>query len=301
MANFTVKDVQLLRKKTGVGMMDCKEALVQAEGDIDRAIDVLREKGIAKAAKKADRIAAQGLIFAKIEGELGVLVEVNSETDFVARNEKFKKFVCDISKTILENRPKNCDDLQKCKMIGEKITVNEAIKEEVLVLGENIKIRRFVLMNGHLATYVHGVGKIGVMVNFETDLAGHDGFIEYGKNVAMHIAAAYSKYLDASKIPSDVLEKEKHILKQQMIDSKKPENIVQKIVEGKMKKFYEEVCLLNQKYVKDSDVTILQYTENTAKQLGGQIKIVDFARMECGEGIEKGSSDFAQEVADMIK
>lgn len=301
MAGFTAKDVQLLRQKTGVGMMDCKKALVESDGDIERAIEILREKGIAKAAKKADRIAAEGVVFAKVEGNKGVLVEVNSETDFVARNEGFKNFVCNVAETILKDSPKNLDELNSCKLNGKDMTVEKAVQEEIMVIGENIKIRRFIVMEGTLASYVHGVGNIGVMVKFETDLGLKPEFAEYGKNIAMHIAAAYSKYLDSSKVPEEVLEKERHILKQQMADSKKPENIIQKIVEGKMNKFYEDVCLLNQKYVKDNELTISQYTEKTAKDLGGNIKIVDFVRMERGEGIEQNSADFSQEVASMLK
>lgn len=300
MANFTSKDVQLLRKKTGVGIMDCKEALSEAEGDIERAVDILREKGIAKAAKKADRVAAQGIVFAKVDGNSGVLVEVNSETDFVARNDKFKDFVDEVASTILKNKPANCEELQKCKMVKTNLMLSEAVQEVALVLGEKISIRRFVLMDGVLSTYVHGVGNIGVMVKFETDVAEKPDFSEYGKNIAMQIAAAYPKYIDSSKVPSDVLEKEKHILKQQMADSEKSEEIIQRIVNGKLNRFYEECCLLNQKYVKDSDLTVEKYTEKTAKELGGHIKIIDFVRMECGEGIEENLSDFAQEVASML-
>ncbi len=287
MASFTAKDVQLLRKKTGVGIMDCRDALAQAEGDMEKAIDVLREKGIATASKKADRVAAEGVVYAKVKGDLGVLVEVNSETDFVARNEKFGQFVCKIAETILENSPKDLEELKKCNVSGENSSVDEALRNEIFVLGENIQIRRFDLMNGTLATYVHGGGKIGVMVKFKTDLAQKPEFLEFGKNVAMHIAAACPQYLDSNGVSAEVLEKEKHILKQQMADSKKPENIIQKIVDGKIHKFYEEVCLLNQKYVKDSELTILDYVKKVEKDLGGSIGIVDFCRMERGEGVEK--------------
>lgn len=286
MASFTAKDVKLLRERTGVGMMDCKDALTQAEGDMERAIEVLREKGIAKASKRADKVAAEGVVCAKIKGDLGVLVEVNSETDFVARNEKFGQFVCRIADTILENSPKNLEELKQCEIIGENLTVDEALKNEILVLGENIQIRRFVLMNGTLASYVHGGGSIGVMVKFKTDLAQKPEFLEFGKNIAMHVAAACPQYLDSNGVPAEVLEKERHILKQQMADSNKPENIVQKIVDGKMNKFYEEVCLFSQKYVKDSDLTVLDYVKKVEKELGGSISIADFCRMERGEGIE---------------
>ena len=302
MASFSTKDIQSLRQKTGVGILDCKDALEKANGDIDKAIYILREKGIAKAAKKADRVAAEGIVLAKIEGEKGVLLEINSETDFVAKNEKFQNLANEIAETILENSPNNLDELGSCKIKDKNLTVTEAIQEGVLVLGENIKVRRFALMNGVLSSYIHANGNIGVMVKFETDLAQKDGFSEYARNVAMHIAAAYSKYLDSNSVPSDVLEKEKQILEKQMADSNKPANIVQKIVEGKLNKFYEEFCLLNQKYVKNDELTILKYSNETAKELNGSIKIVDFIRMEKGEGVQqKNSTDFASEVASMIK
>ena len=302
MASFSTKDIQSLRQKTGVGILDCKDALEKANGDIDKAIDILREKGIAKAAKKADRVAAEGIVLAKIEGEKGVLLEINSETDFVAKNEKFQNLANEIAETILENSPNNLDELGSCKIKDKNLTVTEAIQEGVLVLGENIKVRRFALMNGVLSSYIHANGNIGVMVKFETDLAQKDGFSEYARNVAMHIAAAYSKYLDSNSVPSDVLEKEKQILEKQMADSNKPANIVQKIVEGKLNKFYEEFCLLNQKYVKNDELTILKYSNETAKELNGSIKIVYFIRMEKGEGVQqKNSTDFASEVASMIK
>ena len=301
MAGFSAKDVKELRDKTGVGMLDCKEALEQANGSIERAIDILREKGIAKAAKKADRIAAEGIVLSKIEKNKGVLLEINSETDFVARNQEFKQFADNIAETIIENSPKDIDSLNSCKIKNSNLTVTEAVQEKILVLGENIKIRRFVLMDGILSTYIHGEGNIGVIVKFKTDLAQKIEFSEYGKNIAMHIAAAYSKYLNPDQIPSQVLEKEKHILKQQLADSKKPENIIQKIIDGKMKKFYEECCLINQKYVKDDELTVLEYTDKTAKELGGIIEIVDFVRMEKGEGIQQNmSKNFAEEVSDII-
>lgn len=301
MANFSAKDVKLLREKTGVGMLDCKEALDQSNGNIERAIEILREKGIVKAAKKADRVAAEGIVLAKTKENKGVLLEVNSETDFVARNDGFKTFVNSVAETILDNSPKDMESLNNCKISGGSSTVAETVQEEILVLGENIKIRRFVLMEGVLASYIHGTGNIGVMVKFETDLAQKSEFLEYGKNIAMHIAAAYSKYLDSSKVPADILEKEKHILKQQLADSKKPDNIIQKIIEGKIKKFYEEFCLLDQKYVKDDELTIQKYTEKTAKELGGSIKIIDFVRMERGEGVQQNNSkSFAEEVSSMV-
>ena len=265
MAEFTAKDVQSLRQRTGVGMMDCKNALSEANGDMEKAIEILREKGIAKAAKKAGRIAAEGLVVSKVEGDSGVVVEVNSETDFVAKNKDFVEFVDAVAQTILENDPKDLEELKSLKISGGDLTVEKALQEKVLSIGENIKIRRFAKMSGVLSSYVHGGGTIGVMVKFETDLGGRPEFGEYAKNVAMQIAAVSPQYLNSDQIPSEILDKERNILKKQIVDSGKPDNIAAKIVEGRIKKFYKEVCLLDQQYVKDNNLTISQYTENIAK------------------------------------
>ena len=301
MAEFTAKDVQSLRQRTGVGMMDCKNALSEANGDMEKAIEILREKGIAKAAKKAGRIAAEGLVVSKVCGDVGVVVEVNSETDFVAKNKDFASFVDAIAETILKNDPKNLEELKSLKISGGDLTVEKALQEKVLSIGENIQIRRFAKMNGVLSSYVHGGGTIGVMVKFETDLGDRDEFKEYAKNIAMQIAAVSPQYLNSSQIPSEILDKEKNILKKQIVDSGKPDNIAAKIVEGRIKKFYKEVCLVDQQYVKDNNLTISQYTDNIASELGGKISIVEFIRMEKGEGIEKRSENFAQEIANMVK
>ncbi len=301
MAEFTAKDVQSLRQRTGVGMMDCKNALSEANGDMEKAIEILREKGIAKAAKKAGRIAAEGLVVSKVCGDCGVVVEVNSETDFVAKNKDFSSFVDAIAETILKNDPKNLEELKSLKISGGDLTVEKALQEKVLSIGENIQIRRFAKMNGVLSSYVHGGGTIGVMVKFETDLGDRDEFKEYAKNIAMQIAAVSPQYLNSSQIPSEILDKEKSILKKQILDSGKPDNIAAKIVEGRIKKFYKEVCLVDQQYVKDNNLTISQYTDNIASELGGKINIVEFIRMEKGEGIEKRSENFAEEIANMVK
>ena len=301
MAEFTAKDVQSLRQRTGVGMMDCRNALSEANGDMEKAIEILREKGIAKAAKKAGRIAAEGLVVSKVCGDVGVVVEVNSETDFVAKNRDFVSFVDAIAETILKNDPKNLEELKSLKISGGDLTVEKALQEKVLSIGENIQIRRFAKMNGVLSSYVHGGGTIGVMVKFETDLGDRDEFKEYAKNIAMQIAAVSPQYLNSDQIPSEILDKEKSILKKQILDSGKPDNIAAKIVEGRIKKFYKEVCLVDQQYVKDNNLTISQYTDSIASGLGGKISIVEFIRMEKGEGIEKRSENFAQEIADMVK
>ncbi len=301
MAEFTAKDVQLLRQRTGVGMMDCKNALSEANGDMEKAIEILREKGIAKAAKKAGRVAAEGLVVAKVQNGVGVVVEVNSETDFVAKNSDFVSFVNAVADTILEKNPKDLEELKALEISNGNLTVEKALQEKVLSIGENIQIRRFVRMEGSLSTYVHGGGTIGVMIKFNTNLDGKPEFDEYAKNIAMQVAAVSPQYLNAEQVPAEVLEKEKEILKQQVINSGKPDNVAARIVEGKINKFYKEVCLLDQQYVKDNKLTITQYTNEVAKNLGGNIEIVEFVRIEKGEGIEKRSDNFAEEIANMVK
>lgn len=301
MAEFTAKDVQLLRQRTGVGMMDCKNALSEANGNMEKAIEILREKGIAKAAKKAGRVASEGLVVAKVQNGVGVVVEVNSETDFVAKNSDFVSFVNAVADTILEKNPKDLEELKALEISNGNLTVEKALQEKVLSIGENIQIRRFVRMEGSLSTYVHGGGTIGVMIKFNTDLNGKPEFDEYAKNIAMQVAAVSPQYLNAEQVPAEVLEKEKEILKQQVINSGKPDNVAARIVEGKINKFYKEVCLLDQQYVKDNKLTITQYTNEVAKNLGGNIEIVEFVRIEKGEGIEKRSDNFAEEIANMVK
>lgn len=301
MAEFTAKDVQLLRQRTGVGMMDCKNALSEANGDMEKAIEILREKGIAKAAKKAGRVAAEGLVVAKVKNGVGVVVEVNSETDFVAKNGDFVSFVNAVADTILEKNPKDLEELKALEISNGNLTIEKALQEKVLSIGENIQIRRFVRMEGSLSTYVHGGGTIGVMIKFNTDLDGKPEFDEYAKNIAMQVAAVSPQYLNAEQVPAEVLEKEKEILKQQVINSGKPDNVAARIVEGKINKFYKEICLLDQQYVKDNKLTITQYTNEVAKNLGGNIEIVEFVRIEKGEGIEKRSDNFAEEIANMVK
>lgn len=299
--NFTAKDVQSLRQKTGVGMMECKSALQEANGDFDEAIAILRKKGAAKAAKKADRIAADGIVAVKIKDDVGVMVEINTETDFVAKNERFKKFSDCILETILNNNPKNLEELNQLKTYNSDLTVEKALQEEILTIGENIKIRRFVKLEGKLMSYVHGGGNIAVLVKFndESDL-NDKNFVEYAKNIAMQIAAANPQYLKPEEIPQSVLNEETEILKQQVINSGKPENIADKIVAGKIKKFYQEVCLKEQEYVKENKLTVNEYTEKVSKELNKPIEILKFVRMEKGEGIEKRSDNFADEVSSML-
>ncbi len=299
---FTAKDVQRLRQRTGVGMMDCKSALEQAKGDFDEAIKILRKKGAAKAAKKADRIAAEGVVVSKITDGVGAIVEINSETDFVAKNDRFRKFADRILDVILKNNPKNLEELNGLKMEDDSnFTVEKATQEEILTIGENIKIRRFSRLQGNLVSYVHGNGTIAVLVKFNDEIdSNNEKFIEFGKNIAMQIAAANPQYINSNEIPESVLNEEKEILKQQIINSGKPENIVDKIVQGRINKFYKEVSLKDQEYVKDPSLTVNQYCENVAKEILSKIEIIKFVRMEKGEGIEKRSDDFADEVFSML-
>ncbi len=294
---FTAKDVMTLRQKTGCGMMDCKKALTEADGDMDKAIDFLREQGLAKAAKKASRIAAEGVAVAYSDDKAGVALEVNAETDFVAKNADFQAFVKTIADTVLAENPADVADLLTKKAAGTEMTVAELLQEKIQTIGENMIIRRFVRYEGTVATYIHMGGKISVMVKFDTDLADKDEFKTYAKDIAMQVAAANPSYLNKSQVPDEVIEHEKKIMTEQVINEGKPEAIAQKIVMGKIGKYYEENCLVNQIFVKDNKLKVDQYTAQTAKALGGKIEIVDFVRFEKGEGLEKREDDFAAEVA----
>lgn len=303
MAAFTAKDVQSLREKTGCGMMDCKKALTEAEGSMDKAVELLREKGLAAASKKAGRIAADGMVHAIVDGGVGVIVEVNSETDFVAKNADFQEFVDAVAKTIATQNPENVEALGAMKLSGGEMTVEEALRDKILVIGENLKIRRFVRYEGVVATYIHGGGRIGVMARFDTDAgtAGKAEFQTFAKDVAMQVAAAGPQYLCKEEVPQDVIAKEKEILTAQAINEGKAPQIAEKMVNGRIQKFYKEVCLLEQPYVKNGDISVGQYVEETAKALGGAIKVLEFARYEKGEGLEKKEDNFADEVASMMK
>lgn len=303
MAAFTAQDVKALREKTGCGMMDCKKALTNADGDMDKAIDFLREQGLAKQAKKASRIAAEGVAYATTTDDLsvGVVIEVNAETDFVAKNDSFMDFVKACANTVIEQNPADVDALLALTASGSDKTVAELLQEKVLTIGENIQIRRFERMEGACVAYVHAGGKIGVLVNFDTDVASKPEFTAYGKDVAMQIAALNTPYLNESEVPSEVVEHEKEVMRQQVINEGKPEAIADKIVMGKIKKFYKENCLIDQEFVKDNKISVGQYTQNTAKEFGGSIEIKKFIRFEKGEGIEKRQDDFAAEVASMVK
>lgn len=306
MAEFTAKDVAELRKQTGCGMMDCKKALTDAQGNFEEAIKILREKGMAATAKKANRIAAEGLVDILTIGDTTAMVEVNSETDFVAKNAVFQEFVKDILKTIIKSKPADVDALLTCKFEGaEGGTVAEALAEKTYKIGEKLSIRRFVVAEGAVATYIHGLGATGVIVTFDTDLAEKDGFKECAKNVALQTAAMPVQYLNREAVPASVLAEEKEILiKQMQQDPKmanKPAAVLEKIVEGRLGKFYENNCLLDQLYVKDDSMTVSQYVASVAKSLGGKITVTGYYRYDKGEGIQKREEDFAAEIEKMVK
>lgn len=306
---FTAKDVQLLREKTGVGMMDCKKALVETDGDIDKAIDVLREKGLASAAKKASRVAAEGVVAAYSDGKAGALVEINCETDFVAKGEKFVGLASQIVKTVVEKDPADLDALLKLTVSDGTETVEEAVQEVFLALRENMKVRRFVRAAAPVATYIHMGGTVGVLVEFDTDdaTAAKPEFEAMGKNVAMQVAAMSPSYLDEASVPAEVLEKEKEILVAQMKEdpkmASKPEAVLKKIVDGKIGKYYTENCLMNQDFVRSDlfDGSVAGYVAKVAKDLGADIKVKSFTRFAKGEGIEKKTENFAEEIANMVK
>ena len=299
---FTASDVKTLRERTGCGMLDCKKALTEADGDMEKAIEVLREKGLAAVAKKAGRIAAEGIVVSVVDKEkkVGVVLEVNSETDFVAKNADFVAFVNRVAKVIVDSNPADVEALMSCKdATGEDVA--SMLQEKVLTIGENIQIRRFERLEGDMIAYVHGEGRIGVMVMFDTDVADKEGFEAYGKDVAMQVAAAMPQYLNKESVDPAVVEKEKEILTAQAINEGKPANIAEKMVMGRIAKFYKEVCLVEQPFVKDGDITVAKYTENVAKELGGHITITGFVRYEKGEGLQKREDNFADEVASMMK
>ena len=300
---ISAKDVQKLREMTGVGMMDCKKALTASEGDFDKAIEFLREKGLATATKKAGRIAAEGMAYATVVDGMGVVVEVNAETDFVAKNDKFIDFVKGVAATVVANKPATLEELMECKYNGTDLTVTQQQQEMVLVIGENIKVRRFArFADGLSVPYIHAGGKIGVLVNLEVE--GVDA-TEIGKDVAMQIAALNPRFWDKSQVTEEVLAEEKRIMMVQMDNDPKmagkPEQVKVKIVEGKLNKFYAENCLLQQEFVKDGDFSVEKYIAAAAKKLGGTVTFVDAVRFEKGEGIEKKVDDFAAEVASMVK
>ena len=307
MATISAKDVMELRKQTDCGMMECKKALTDAEGDFAKAVELLREKGLATASKKAGRVAAEGMVYATAcsECKVGVALEVNAETDFVAKNDKFVDFVKKVADVIIKENPADVEALMACKM-GEG-TVDDALKNLILVIKENIKVRRFTRYEGVCAAYIHAGGTHAVLVNFDTtdEVAAKPEFAVYGKDIAMQIAAANPTYVCREEVPADVLDKEKEILLAQMANdpktANKPEAVKEKKILGKVGKFYKENCLVDQAFVKDDKQSVAQHTAQVGKELGGEIKIIKFVRYEKGEGLEKRVDDFASEVAGMVK
>ncbi len=301
MANISAKDVAELRKQTGIGMMECKKALVEADGDFEAAVKLLREKGELKAASKiANRIAADGIVTIMKEGDFTAMIEVNSETDFVAKNESFQEFVKNLLKTILASKPANVEELMAAQYVEGGVTVDEKLKEEIFKIGEKLSIRRFALVEGLTSTYIHGAGSIGVIAKFNTDCGDKDGFAEFAKNIALQIGAYPTPYLTRNDVPASVIESEKEIIKAQLANDPKmagkPEKVLDGIIMGKLGKFYEANCLVDMAYVKEDDMTVGQYVAKTAKELGGSIAIDSFCRFEKGEGIQKKEEDFAAEI-----
>jgi elongation factor Ts len=304
---FTAADVKNLREMTGCGMMDCKKALVESDGDMDKAVEWLREKGLAASQKKAGRIAAEGMAYAAVFDGVGVVVEVNSETDFVAKNEKFVAFVKGVAETVAKQDPKDLEALMACKYLGGELTVEQQQQEMVLTIGENIKVRRFARYAAGLSIpYVHMGGRIGVIVNMEVSagLENNETVIELGRDVAMQIAALNAPFLDKSTVPAETLEHEKSIMMIQINEdpknASKPDAIKEKMIIGKVNKYYTEVCLMQQPYVKDDSVSVEKHAAAVAKEVGGTIVFKGYTRFEKGEGIEKKQENFADEIASMV-
>ncbi|HCY9735580.1 TPA: elongation factor Ts [Staphylococcus aureus] len=293
MATISAKLVKELREKTGAGMMDCKKALTETDGDIDKAIDYLREKGIAKAAKKADRIAAEGLVHVETKGNDAVIVEINSETDFVARNEGFQELVKEIANQVLDTKAETVEALMETTLPNGK-SVDERIKEAISTIGEKLSVRRFAIRtktdNDAFGAYLHMGGRIGVLTVVEGSTDE-----EAARDVAMHIAAINPKYVSSEQVSEEEINHEREVLKQQALNEGKPENIVEKMVEGRLRKYLQEICAVDQDFVKNPDLTV----EAFLKTKGG--KLVDFVRYEVGEGMEKREENFADEVKGQMK
>ncbi|HFQ8908235.1 translation elongation factor Ts [Clostridioides difficile] len=303
MANITAQMVKELRESTGAGMMDCKKALQEAEGNMEKAVDLLREKGLSKAAKKAGRVAAEGLVAIEMNDDNTVasMVEVNSETDFVAKNEDFKVFVKDAACMALAT-----DKEDIASLLGEThkegITLQEVLNNRVAKIGEKLDFRRFakVVTNGQVAGYIHGGGKIGVLVEMETE-ARDAKVLELGKDVAMQVAAMNPKYVSRDEVDAEYIAHETEVLTQQALNEGKSANIVEKMVKGRLEKELKEVCLLEQTFVKNPDITVKQLVADVAKAVGSDIKVVKVVRFEVGEGIQKREENFAEEVAKQLK
>ena len=307
MAVITAKLVAELRAKTGCGMMECKKALTETDGNFDEAIKVLREKGLATAAKKADRITAEGIVSILRDGKTAAMVEVNAETDFVAKNDQFIEFVNGLLRTILAIRPADVEALKAAQFDGTGATVNEVLTEKIATIKENITIRRFLVAEGQMNTYIHGQGTTGVIVTFDTDdaTAATPAFAEMSKNVALQVAAMNCEFVNRDAVPADRLNEEKSIIAGQIKNdpknASKPDAIIEKMAVGKLGKFFEQVCLADQAYVKDDSMSVAKYVESVAKELGVSITLTNFYRYEKGEGLQKREDNFAEEIANLVK
>ena len=305
MAAITAKMVSDLRAKTGCGMMECKKALTEANGDFDEAVKVLRERGLAVANKKASRIASEGVvdIMTNDAGNVAAMIEVNAETDFVAKNETFKEFVRGILSTIIEKRPADMPTLLSLPYLDTDFTVEGKLKDMIFTIGENMNIRRFVIVDGILSSYIHGKGTTGVIISFNADdsAKNNPGFAEFAKNIALQVAAMPVSYLNKESVPQSVIDEELGIIMTQIKNdpknASKPEAIIEKMATGRLGKFFEKSCLTEQSYVKDDSLTVGQYVEKTAKEFGGKIELSGFWCYERGEGLEKREDDFAEEIA----
>ena len=302
MAEITASMVKELREITSAGMMDCKKALAACDGDMQKSIDFLREKGLAQAAKKSDRIAAEGLtaIAISADGRRGSVVEVNSETDFVAKNEEFKEFVDNVAKIAINSNVKDVEELKAAKYLEQAETVQDVLTAKIAKIGENMNLRRVETVevsSGAVLGYVHGAGKIAVIIGLESEASFSD---ELGKDLAMQVAAMNPKYIAKEDVDQNYIAHEREILIAQALNEGKPQNIVEKMVEGRLQKELKEVCLIEQVFVKDSDLTVKKLIENISKKLGKSIKVVAVKRFEVGDGLEKKSENFAEEVAKQI-
>ena len=302
---ITASMVKELREMTGAGMMDCKKALNETNGDMDKAVEFLREKGLAAMAKKANRVAAEGIVATEIaeNGKVAAIVEVNSETDFVAKNADFQAYVAKVVNQLVDTNADSVESfLAEPWKEDSSITVEQALSQKIAIIGEKLSIRRFekITTDGVVVSYIHGGGKIGVLVELETE-AAQEEVAEFGKNVAMQIAALNPKYVTRDEVPADFIEHEKEILMAQIQndpkESQKPEKVIQGMIQGRLNKELKEVCLVDQTYVKDGDLTVQKYVDSVAKEIGKAIKIKSFVRFETGEGMEKREDDFAAEVA----
>ncbi len=299
--------VKELRETTGVGMVECKNALVETDGNIEKAIELLREKGLAAAAKKAGRIASEGLVYAYItdDNKKAVVVEVNSETDFVAKNQDFRTYVDQVAKQAAATSAANMDEFfAETWAFDNTVTVREALSQKISVIGENLNIRRFEKFekteNGALVSYIHGGGRVAVLLHLVSENEG-EALVEAGKNICMQIAAMSPKFVDRNSVPADFIEKEKEILTQQALNEGKAANIVEKMIQGRLNKELKEFCLIDQEYVKNSDVTVAGYLEEVSKEIGSKITVKAFVRFETGEGLEKKEENFAEEVSKVLQ